>query len=131
MALKLLSAGVVILGWFDALWCFVLGVTALITQFSLILYLPLALLYFIGGVGIIFFKNWGRRTLLFGLIPLSLSAAWNVTLMGSKDMPDYFYTPPNAQATIILYTLVLPLFLNMIFLILPAVRQRFQQAKQK
>jgi hypothetical protein len=98
----------------------------LITQFTLISYVLTGGLYFIVGGALIGSIEVLRKIYLYSVIPISGIAAWNITAMGAKDVPDYFYTPPEVQLKITIILILVPLILNMLVLNLPKVKAQFK-----
>lgn len=122
--------GMVVLGGLDWILCLGQCFVALITQFGLISYLLLGGLYFLCGASLIGAIKIFRKIYLYVVIPVSAVAVWNVTAMNGQNVPAYFHTPPSAQLTLTIIGVLIPMILNTAYLLLPKVKEQFQNAKQ-
>ena len=123
--LRTRPAGLV-LGLFDILLGMLHLFLILITQFGLILFAPLGIIYFIGGESILSLNPWFKKIFQYGVVPASLLAAWNVWLFGrTADVPAYFKIPSKAQMVIIGFFVLIPFICNFVYLTLPRVKKDF------
>lgn len=104
----------IFLGIFDILWALVLCFWALATQFALISYVLLGLIYVIFAIILFEEKKWSSKLFFFGIVPVSIVAAINIRTMGLPGVPAYFYTPPKDQIEMTLIYVGIPFILNIV-----------------
>lgn len=107
----------VLLGLFDMSWSLVLLILVLISQFLLGLDIFLAPLYMAAGIGILFGWGWVRKFWLYAVSTMSVLASISFMVLASGiEESSAFYTPFTAQLGIIAVTIVLPYFINLVYL---------------
>lgn len=108
------------LGVFDIFWAlvFLLLYGALGSQFALIFYALLGIIYIIFAIALFDQRIWFKKLFIWGIIPASILAALNVRVMGGADVPSYFYMSSNAQIKFTATYVGIPFVLNVLYVIL-------------
>ncbi|MEK7078775.1 MAG: hypothetical protein AAB929_01780 [Patescibacteria group bacterium] len=112
------------LGIFNILWFLVLCFTALASQFQMISLAFLGVGYLILAIGLFAREIGTKKLFLFGLLPLSILAILNLTIMGTPAVASYFRMTLKEQIQFAAIFMGIPIVLNGIYLTLTEIAGR-------
>lgn len=104
------------LGVFNILWFLALSFMSLASQFQLIFYLFLGVVYLNLAKGLFRQSIWVKKFFIFVIIPLSILAILNIIIMGTSLVAPYFRMTLMSQIGFTIIFVGIPLVLNALYI---------------